>query len=75
LRAPALGLGRFVDRLVVADFDKPGASLYLTSFGVSVLLMGWSLFNFGRLTASSTSYSTRCFDPVSIILFLFIVVG
>jgi hypothetical protein len=62
---PVHGLLNFVDRLLIVDFGKSGAALYLASFGVSVIIMGWSLFHFSRLSASSSSYSTRCFDPVS----------
>lgn len=62
---PAHGLSGFVDRLLVVDFGKSGAALYLASFGVSMTILGWSLFNFSRLSANSSSYSTRCFDPVS----------
>jgi hypothetical protein len=65
LRWPVHGVSGFVDRLLVVDFSKSGAALYLASFGVSVTILGWSLFHFARIAANSSSYSTRCFDPVS----------
>ena len=65
MRDAARHVSGFITRLVVVDFAKQGASLYLTSFALSMGIMLWSLLNFSRLTASSISYTTRCFDPVS----------
>lgn len=48
-----------MDRLVTADYDKPGASLYLPMFSACCLIFLWSLLFFNGLVGS-TGYNVRC---------------